>query len=142
MPASSGRRVRYDARVKRLIFLACFVMFAACVFAASPATTGNPVYLSDGWNVQSSANVQATGDKISQADYPAEGWFRARIPATVLAVELQNGRHGDIFTSTNFRSLPGGGYPIGADFGNMPMPANSPYAVSWWYRKVFTAAAG
>ena len=29
------------------------------------------------------------------------------------------------------------GYPIGGNFSNVPMPPDSPYGVSWWYRKAF-----
>src|SRR5271163_3634047 len=38
----------------------------------------------------------------------------------------------------NLRQYPGVSYPIGFNFSNIPMPPDSPYAVSWWYRKEFT----
>jgi len=38
----------------------------------------------------------------------------------------------------NLRQYPGVSYPIGANFSNLSMPPDSPYAVSWWYRKEFT----
>ena len=47
----------------------------------------------------------------------------------------------DPFFGTNLRSYPGVTYPIGANFSNIPMAPESPYAVSWWYRKQFTIPA-
>jgi exo-1,4-beta-D-glucosaminidase len=38
----------------------------------------------------------------------------------------------------NLRQYPGVSYPVGFNFSNVPMPPDSPYAVSWWYRKEFT----
>ncbi len=37
----------------------------------------------------------------------------------------------------NFRKIPGTTYPIGEDFGWIPMSQDSPYAVPWWYRTEF-----
>ncbi len=41
----------------------------------------------------------------------------------------------------NLRQYPGMNYPIGSNFSNIAMAADSPYAVSWWYRKQFAAPA-
>ena len=37
----------------------------------------------------------------------------------------------------NLRSFPGTKYPIGDNFSNLPMPSDSPFNVSWWYRREF-----
>ena len=37
----------------------------------------------------------------------------------------------------NLRSIPGTTYPIGQRFTLLPMPEDSPYKPSWWYRKEF-----
>ena len=37
--------------------------------------------------------------------------------------------------------VPGVNYPIGANFSNIPMAPDSPYTVSWWYRKPFSIPA-
>jgi exo-1,4-beta-D-glucosaminidase len=47
----------------------------------------------------------------------------------------------DPFFATNLRQFPGMTYPIGANFSNLAMQPDSPYAVSWWYRKQFAAPA-
>ncbi len=41
----------------------------------------------------------------------------------------------------NLRDFPGVNYPIGGNFSNIPMAPDSPYAVSWWYRKQFAVPA-
>ncbi len=47
----------------------------------------------------------------------------------------------DPFPGMNLRSFPGVTYPIGTNFSNIPMAADSPYAVSWWFRKQFAVPA-
>ena len=44
----------------------------------------------------------------------------------------------DPFYAMNLRQYPGVSYPIGSNFSNIAMPPDSPYGVSWWYRKEFT----
>jgi exo-1,4-beta-D-glucosaminidase len=56
----------------------------------------------------------------------------------VVAAQVKNGSLPDPFFGMNLRQYPGVSYPIGFNFSNVPMPADSPYAVSWWYRKEFT----
>src|SRR5919197_1145506 len=33
-------------------------------------------------------------------------------------------------------------YPVGEQFALLPMPADSPYNVSWWYRREFDLPSG
>ena len=44
----------------------------------------------------------------------------------------------DPFFGMNLRSMPGMTYPVGTNFSNEAMPADSPFKVSWWYRKEFS----
>jgi len=60
------------------------------------------------------------------------------VPATVVAAQWKNGLLPDPNYGMNLRQYPGVAYPVGANFSNLPMPPDSPYAVSWWYRKEFT----
>jgi exo-1,4-beta-D-glucosaminidase len=41
----------------------------------------------------------------------------------------------------NLRSQPGMNYPMGENFSNLPMPEESPYRCSWWFRTEFRAPA-
>ena len=64
--------------------------------------------------------------------------MRTNVPATVVAAQWKNGLLPDPFYGMNLRQYPGVAYPVGANFSNLPMPPDSPYGVSWWYRKEFT----
>ena len=93
--------------------------------------------LREGWTLQSSAKVAETGEAISRATFHPKDWLRAAVPATVVAAQVKSGLLPDPFYGMNLRQYPGVGYPIAANFSNLPMPPDSPYAVSWWYRKEF-----
>jgi exo-1,4-beta-D-glucosaminidase len=92
--------------------------------------------------VQSSAKVTGSGEAISSATYQAENWMQADVPTTVVAAQVKSGVLPDPFYGKNLRGYPGVGYPIGANFSNIAMPPDSPYAVSWWYRKEFSLSDG
>jgi exo-1,4-beta-D-glucosaminidase len=115
---------------------------AACLLAAvaflSPAAAAQEITLHDGWSVQSSAKVNGGGEKVSAPAFDATGWYSTTVPKTVFAVLVENGLYKDPYFGMNLRSVPGVEYPIGKEFSNIEMPANSPYAVPWWYRTEFT----
>jgi exo-1,4-beta-D-glucosaminidase len=94
--------------------------------------------LRDGWALQSSAKVAATGEAIASASFNIADWIHADVPTTVVAAQVKSGLLPDPFYAMNLRQYPGVSYPIGSNFSNVPMPADSPYAVSWWYRKEFS----
>jgi exo-1,4-beta-D-glucosaminidase len=97
--------------------------------------------LRQGWMIQSSAKVQATGAKISTPGFKPAGWYPTTIPSTVFAALVKNRVYPNPDFGTNLRSVPGVNYPIGGNYSNLPMPANSPYAVPWWYRTKFKLPA-
>ena len=100
----------------------------------APAIT---VPLHDGWSLQSSAKVSAPGEAVSETSFKTDGWIRADVPTTVVAAQVKSGLLPDPFYGMNLRQYPGVSYPVGFNFSNIPMPPDSPYAVSWWYRKEF-----
>jgi exo-1,4-beta-D-glucosaminidase len=106
-------------------------------FCAAVAFGAEQTVLRDGWEVQSSAKVNGSGDKVSVEGFNTEGWYKTSAPKTVFAVLVENGVYKDPYFGMNLRSVPGVEYPIGGEFANLEMPANSPYAVPWWYRKEF-----
>ena len=63
-------------------------------------------------------------------------------PPTVLAAQVAAGEFKDPYYSDNLRKIPGTTYPVGENFSNLPMAADSPYHCSWWYRKQFVIPAG
>ena len=101
----------------------------------------DPLPLSEGWTLQSSAKITAKGDVISAAGFAPVGWYRVSVPTTVVAAQWKAGDFSDPYFGMNLRQLPGMTYPIGANFSNLAMDRSSPYAVPWWYRKEVTVPA-
>src|SRR5215467_4339711 len=94
--------------------------------------------LHNGWTVQTSRKVQATGDTISTPKFQAKGWYRTSVPMTVLAVQVAAGDFPKPYYGMNLRKIPGiAAYKIGQTFADKPIPDDSPYAASWWYRTEF-----
>jgi exo-1,4-beta-D-glucosaminidase len=118
--------------------------FSLAIAAAQPTSQPVPAStlpLREGWALQSSAKVTATGEVIASASFEASDWIQADVPTTVVAAQVKKGLLPDPFFAMNLRQYPGVSYPIGNNFSNVPMPPDSPYAVSWWYRKEFTLPA-
>jgi exo-1,4-beta-D-glucosaminidase len=130
-------------RLKSLSFLLPLALVWFALVSFSPAQIGPAgslakLPLRDGWALESSAKVNASGEEISSEKFPVpSGWIRAEVPTTVVAAEVKNGLLPDPFFGTNLRQYPGLNYPIGANFSNLQMPPDSPYGVSWWYRDEF-----
>ena len=119
--------------------------FALAVAVAQPSFQSTPALtlpLRQGWALQSSAKVTATGEAISSpslnAAFQTKNWIQADVPTTVVAAQIKSGLLPDPFYAMNMRQYPGVSYPVGFNFSNIPMPPDSPYAASWWYRKEFT----
>jgi exo-1,4-beta-D-glucosaminidase len=103
-------------------------------------TQNSRTYLRDSWALQSSCKLAASGEPGEQISSPAfrtDGWHSATVPTTVVAALVPDGTYPDPDFGMNLRSLPGTTYPIGAIFTDLPMPADSPFRCSWWYRKEF-----
>ena len=116
-------------------------LLTAASLAAPPARADGDITLREGWRVQSSAKVSASGEAVSVAGFDASSWYKTSAPNTVFAVLVENGVYKNPYFGMNLRSVPGVSYPIGSEFANQEMPADSPYAVPWWYRKEFEVPA-
>jgi exo-1,4-beta-D-glucosaminidase len=95
------------------------------------------------WKLQSSAKVEAQGVAISSPEFnaAAKNWYAVHVPTTVTAALVKQKVYPDPNFGMNLRSLPGVTYPPGANFSNLEMAPDSPFAVSWWYRTEFTLPA-
>ena len=89
------------------------------------------VFLHKDWQVQSSCDDKANGDKISSAGYEASGWHRTDVPATVVGVLVTDKTYPDPNYGTNLKNFPGMYFSEKTFFANVDMPANSPFACSW-----------
>jgi exo-1,4-beta-D-glucosaminidase len=137
MPSSNDTagRLRGGARL-----LAACVLTLASAREASPEAAARTV-LGQGWRLQSSAQARAAGAEISRPGFPAEGWHAVTVPNTVVGALVENGTYPDPYFGMNLRQIPGTTYPIGQRFTLLPMPANSPFKPSWWYRTEFEVSA-
>lgn len=111
--------------------------FLFVAMAPSVAFAQERQALHTGWLIQSSATVGVDGAKISSASYHATDWHRATVPSTVVGTLVEDGVYRDPFFGMNLRALPGMTYKIGLNFVHLPMAPESPYAVPWWYRRIF-----
>src|SRR5438445_818354 len=117
--------------------LLLFSFLVAHAIAQSPSPM-NRIDLHDGWAVQTSRKVQATGEAISTLKFQTKGWYRTSVPMTVVAVQVAAGKLRDPYYEMNLRKIAGiTAYKIGEQFAHKPIPDDSPYAVSWWYRTDF-----
>ena len=128
-----------------------FWMSAALMLSLSIATFGQttPAHLhsssrlalADGWSLQSSSKIEQSGEEISRPGFQPHNWYTVSVPTTVVAALVKHKVLPDPYFGMNLRQLPGVSYPIGNNFSNIPMPPDSPYVASWWYRKTFTLPA-
>jgi exo-1,4-beta-D-glucosaminidase len=116
------------------IFLPSLLAF---LIAPAALSAGTVTELHEDWRVQSACKLQATGDAIAASGFSVEGWIKASVPSTVLAAQVAAGLLPDPYFGDNLRQIPGTTYPVGRNFSNLPMPADSPYHCGWWYRKEF-----
>jgi exo-1,4-beta-D-glucosaminidase len=119
-----------------------FVIFGAILTAMLDGGRGEAagmrLELREGWAIQSSAKVNEGGEAVSRPGFPTAGWHRATVPATVVAALVADGTFPDPHYGTNLRTFPGVSYDVGTNFSNVEMPADSPFAVPWWYRTELT----
>ena len=98
--------------------------------------------LHTGWSLQSSCKVNRSGEIISTTAFEPSGWYSSSVPSTVFAAQVAAGELKDPYFGENLRKLPGMDYPRGKNFAELPMPKDSPYACSWWYRTEFRLPEG
>jgi exo-1,4-beta-D-glucosaminidase len=108
----------------------------------SESKGSSATYLDKDWQVQSSCDDKAGGEKVSSAGFDASRWHRSDIPATVVGVLVTDRTYPDPNYGMNLKSLPGMNYDDKTFFANQDMPPGSPFICSWWYRTEFTPPAG
>ena len=135
--------MRSAARLFVAAFLLAFFFTAPVISAQTghSAAASSKLALREGWSLQTSAKVEAKGEAISTPGFSTKGWHAVTVPSTVVAALVKDKTLPDPFFAMNLRDFPGLNYPIGANFSNIAMAPDSPYAVSWWYRKAFEIPA-
>jgi exo-1,4-beta-D-glucosaminidase len=139
----STQRCAFAFRLAALLSLASSLLLAQTAPRSSWAAKSEEArtFLRDGWAIQTSTKIEARGETISTAKFVPIGWHQASVPTTVVAALVKDKTLPDPFFAINLRQFLGVTYPIGANFSNIAMQTDSPYAVSWWYRKQFVAPA-
>jgi exo-1,4-beta-D-glucosaminidase len=143
-PVSTGRLLPQLSLLLTLFLCSSHFLLAtdpATTKPASPAAHADKLALRENWILQSSAKVEAKGEIVSTPAFVPKGWHNATVPTTVVAALVKDKTLPDPFFATNLRQFAGVTYDIGKNFSNIPMQTDSPYAVSWWYRKQFAAPA-
>ncbi|HJW99311.1 MAG TPA: beta galactosidase jelly roll domain-containing protein [Terriglobales bacterium] len=110
---------------------------ASTAFAFQNPQVPDRISLERNWHIQSACKVSDSGDAISRAEYKVQGWLATSVPHTVLGAQVDARLFPDPFFAMNLRAIPGTTYPIGKLFSDLPMPDDSPYHCSWWYRTEF-----
>jgi exo-1,4-beta-D-glucosaminidase len=132
-------------KVRRWSWFA-FALVSCCLVAQErvpgKSTADSPVVLRDGWMLQSSAQITTEAGVLSTMRFQPSGWCPVTVPTTVVAALVKNKVYPDPMFGMNLRSLPGTTYRVGTNFSNTAMPADSPFAVPWWYRQEFVLPAG
>ena len=131
------QRKSTKAALATLAFAVAFVLWPLRCHADSTIQDGNKLALHDGWTLQSSCKVSSSGAQISTAGFRTDGWHATTVPSTVLAALVADKTYPDPYFGMNLRSNPGTTYPIGKNFSEMPLPKDSPFRCSWWYRTEF-----
>jgi exo-1,4-beta-D-glucosaminidase len=136
---------RLCARSLAILFLSSQFFFAVTTSAPSAplqeTQKSEKLPLRDHWALQSSTKVDAQGETISTPIFVPQGWHDVSVPTTVVAALVNDKTLPDPFFATNLRQFPGMTYGVGKNFSNIAMARDSPYAVSWWYRKQFIVPA-
>ncbi len=146
-----GRKLVLRTHSSTFISLLAFLLIGSGLLSArdgaapkllpgeTPTPNTDELVLQKGWSLQSSAKVDATGAVIASETFVPLGWHKATVPTTVVSVLVSDKTLPDPYFAMNLRQFAGVTYPIGGNFSNIAMQPDSPYAVSWWYRKQFAA---
>jgi exo-1,4-beta-D-glucosaminidase len=129
-------RLNLCTKYPSAVLLVSFIFIALTVRALRQPES-SALLLHHGWSIQSSCDVKATGQEISTVGFSTKGWHRAEVPTTVVAALLADKTYPDPFFGKNLKSFPGMNYNTAEFFANQPMPADSPFRCSWWYRTEF-----
>ncbi len=116
------------------------VLIAACITTpAAAATQRVPVTVAggagsvvpvSGWEIQSSAEAQQSGQAISEPGHSTKGWYPVSANATVMAGLLENGEYPNVFYGLNLQGVRVQDF----DYHHFQIP--------WWYRTTFQVPAG
>ena len=85
------------------------ILVAGALLIAGPAHSAGAsgMTLTQGWAIQSSADVREGGAAVSTVGYKVEDWYPTTVPSTVLAALVAQHVYPDPFPGMNLRSIAG-----------------------------------
>jgi exo-1,4-beta-D-glucosaminidase len=95
------------------------------------------ISMNSGWEIQSSCEVNAGGDKVSAPGFATAGWHKTTVPNTVVGTLVDDKTYDDPTYGMNLKKLPGMYYGEKVFFATVDMPEGSPFRCSWWWRTQF-----
>jgi exo-1,4-beta-D-glucosaminidase len=117
--------------------LLCLALVTIPGVLVAAEATPHKMLLRDGWAIQASTDVREGGPALSTPGFKTRNWYRATLPSTVLNALVLEHSYPDPYFGMNLRSIAGTSYPIFTNFSESPMPPDSPFRHSWWYRCEF-----
>jgi len=127
---------------RRIFLLAMLLVFLPLVsrsVAQTPkmASIKQPLELLRGWEIRSSCDAKAMGDKVSLPGFATVGWHKTTVPNTVVGTLVDDKTYPEPMVGTNLKSFPGMNYSSASFFANQDMPEGSPFQCAWWWRNEF-----
>ena len=114
-----------------------FIPLLSAIAASSQGDASTSLVISKNWQVISSTNIPASGEKISTPDYhPTDRWMQAVVPGTVLDSCVKAGLYPEPFQGMNNLIRPDA---KGIFHGKIPDASEpgSAFTVPFWYRTTF-----
>ncbi len=105
----------------RIVTLAIIIgFFSGCKTVNKTAPVVFNQYLSEGWSIASTEDIEVTGDIISRSGFDISKWYKTTVPSTVMAALIANNEYPDIFMGENIDKVD-----------------TVRFRTSWWYRNEF-----
>lgn len=96
---------------------------------------GRHVPLKGEWRVRRAADVEAGGERVSQPDFPLQGWMPARVPGTILGALVDAGVYADPWAAEGGEGDAGPAAAPDASAGEADL-------YTYWWVRDFELAAG
>jgi exo-1,4-beta-D-glucosaminidase len=130
-------------RILPLLALLVLSPFVVPLLASEqrPSSAARSMELLGGWEIQSSCDAKASGEKISAPGFATAGWHKTTVPNTVVGTLVDDKTYPDPMVGTNLKKLPGMNYSSASFFALQDMPEGSPFKCSWWWRNEFVVPA-
>lgn len=98
----------------------CILLVSALSCCQDRSLASSEFLLSDGWKIQSSANVLQPGNILSTAKADVKKWHEAVVPSTVMGTLMRNGLYTDVLEGMNYEKID-----------------RTQFDTTWWYRIEF-----